>query len=274
MVFYIIGLGLGDERDITLKGLEAIKTCEKIYLESYTSILGVKKENLEKLYGKQIIEADRETCEETIDEILSQAKQFEEKNTAFLVVGDPFCATTHMDLFLRAVKQGLKVEIVHNASIINAVGCSGMQVYRFGEVVSLPFFTETWKPFSFYEKIEQNIKANLHTLLLLDIKVKERSVENLLKGKKIYEPPRFMEISVAVQQLLETEKNKGKNIIKEKMKAIGLGRIGMTDQIIVSGSLEDFLNIPMGPPLHSFVLCAPELHIIEEEMFNFYLWKK
>ena len=46
MVFYIIGLGLGDERDISVKGLEAVKSSEKIYLESYTSILGVKKDRL------------------------------------------------------------------------------------------------------------------------------------------------------------------------------------------------------------------------------------
>ena len=274
MVFFIIGLGLGDELDITLKGLQAIKSCEFIYLESYTSILGVQKDKLEALYGKNIIECDREACEETIDEILAKAKLNEDKNAAFLVVGDPFCATTHTDLFLRAVKKGLKVEIIHNASIINAAGCSGMQVYRFGEVVSLPFFTENWKPFSFYDKIEQNVKANLHTLLLLDIKVKERSVENLLKGKKIYEPPRFMKIKTAVEQLIETEKAMGKNIINGKSKAIGLGRIGMKDQIIVAGCLEDFLNIPMGPPLHSFIICAPELHIIEQEMFEFYSVKK
>lgn len=52
MVFYIIGLGLGDEEDISVKGLKAIQSSERIYLEAYTSILGVKKENLEKFYNK------------------------------------------------------------------------------------------------------------------------------------------------------------------------------------------------------------------------------
>ena len=183
MVFYIIGLGLGDEKDITIKGYEAIQSCEFIYLEAYTSILGVNKTKLEEFYKKPIIEADRETCEETIDSILDNIKKNEEKNSAFLVVGDPFCATTHADLFLRAVQRGIKVEVIHNASIINAVGCTGLQLYRFGEVVSLPFFTEKWKPFSFYEKVKKNRNAELHTLVLLDIKVKERSEENLLKGK-------------------------------------------------------------------------------------------
>lgn len=71
MVFFIIGLGLGDEKDISVKGLEAIKSCEKVYLESYTSILGVNKEKLELFYGKDIIEADRECCESGIDQILT-----------------------------------------------------------------------------------------------------------------------------------------------------------------------------------------------------------
>lgn len=41
MVLYIIGLGLADEEDITLKGLKAVKSSERVYLESYTSILMV-----------------------------------------------------------------------------------------------------------------------------------------------------------------------------------------------------------------------------------------
>lgn len=38
-MLYIIGLGLGDEKDITLKGLEAVKKCSKVYMEAYTSLL-------------------------------------------------------------------------------------------------------------------------------------------------------------------------------------------------------------------------------------------
>lgn len=38
-MFYLIGLGLGDCKDVTVKGLEIIKKCSRVYLESYTSIL-------------------------------------------------------------------------------------------------------------------------------------------------------------------------------------------------------------------------------------------
>jgi precorrin-2 methylase len=91
-MLYIIGLGLGDEKDITLKGLEAIQKCEKVYMEAYTSLLsfGLSSHglsNLEKLYGKPIILADREMVEEKADDFLSQAQL---SHVAFLVVGDPF----------------------------------------------------------------------------------------------------------------------------------------------------------------------------------------
>ena len=48
----------------------------------------------------------------------------------------------------------------------------------------------------------KNRKADLHTLVLVDIKVKERTEENILKDKKIYEPPKFMSIKECVEQLL------------------------------------------------------------------------
>lgn len=41
MVLYIVGLGLSDEKDITVKGLEAVRSCSRVYLDAYTSILGV-----------------------------------------------------------------------------------------------------------------------------------------------------------------------------------------------------------------------------------------
>ncbi len=46
MPLYIIGLGLGDEQDVTIKGAEAIKKCDRVFLEAYTSILGVSTEKL------------------------------------------------------------------------------------------------------------------------------------------------------------------------------------------------------------------------------------
>ena len=69
-MLYMIGIGLSDEKDITVKGLEAVKSCEHIYLENYTNSLSVPVEKLEEFYGKKIILADRDLVEKSSDEIL------------------------------------------------------------------------------------------------------------------------------------------------------------------------------------------------------------
>ena len=80
MVLFIIGLGLGDERDISIKGFDAIKSSDIIYLENYTSILGVDKNKIEKFYQREVIVADREFCEGEIDLILEDIAKNPNKN--------------------------------------------------------------------------------------------------------------------------------------------------------------------------------------------------
>ena len=62
-MLYFIGLGLGDAKDITVKGLEIVKGCDRVYLEAYTSILTVGLKELEAFYGREVILADRELVE-------------------------------------------------------------------------------------------------------------------------------------------------------------------------------------------------------------------
>jgi len=273
MVLYLIGLGLCNEKDITVKGLEYIKQSDYIYMEYYTSILGIDSTKLEEYYGKKIILADREMIEIGFDkEILEKAKS---SKVSLLVVGDPFSATTHIDLYLRCIHEGVKVEVVNNASILNSIGITGLSLYRFGETVSIPFFTEKWRPYSFYDKICRNYKNDLHTLILLDIKVKEISEENLAKGKKIYEKPRFMTVSQALEELLEaSEKSEivleNKGLINEDNLCYGVARIGSENQIIKAGKIKDIIKYDFGKPLHSVVLCAKTLSSIEKEVVEFY----
>ncbi|CAI5776651.1 diphthine methyl ester synthase isoform X2 [Podarcis lilfordi] len=269
-MLYLIGLGLGDAKDITVKGLEVIKQCSRVYLEAYTSILTVGKEALEEFYGKELILADRETVEQEADTILKGAHQCD---VAFLVVGDPFGATTHSDLVLRAVKLGVPYRVIHNASILNAVGCCGLQLYNFGEVVSVVFWTDTWKPESFYDKIAKNRRNGMHTLCLLDIKVKEQSLENLMKGKKIYEPPRYMSVNQAAEQLLAIVQNRRlqgeEPEIAGNTICVGLARVGAVDQKIASGTLQEMTTVALGDPLHSLIITGT-LHPLEVDMLKLF----
>lgn len=267
MTLYMIGLGLYDEKDITLRGLETIKQCEYVYLEHYTSILQTSVESLEHLYGKTIILADRESVEQQSETMLEHAKT---KDVAFLVVGDPMCATTHTDLFLRAHEQNITIKIIHNASIINAVGATGLEVYKFGKTTSITFEDQGWLPETPYNVIKNNSENNLHTLCLLDIKVKEAKKEDILKDKDAYLEPRYMTIKQALEILLKLEDKKQEHIISKDTLVIGIARIGADDQLIKSGTVEELMNKEFGKPLHSLIVPAKNLHFIEEDMLNIF----
>ena len=227
----------------------------------------VSREELEAFYGRGLIVADRELVEQGADEIL-QLAQTEE--VSFLVAGDPLAATTHSDLLLRAREKKVEYRVLHNASIMSAVSSCGLQLYKFGETVSVVMWTEDWQPESFVDKIESNLSRDLHTLCLLDIKVKEQSVENMMRGRKVYEPPRYQSVPEACSILLTIIERRQKpagegTLLKADSLCIGLARVGSDTQRIVSCSLSDLSSADMGPPLHCLVIPA-SLHPIEGEM--------
>ncbi|KAI4171592.1 MAG: hypothetical protein LQ343_004184 [Gyalolechia ehrenbergii] len=266
-MLYLVGLGLADESDITVKGLNVIKAAKRVYLEAYTSVLLVDKDKLEAYYRRSIIIADREMVESSSDEILAGADTVD---VAFLVVGDPFGATTHTDLVLRARELNIPTQNIHNASVMSAVGATGLQLYNFGQTVSMVFFTETWKPSSFYDRVKENRHIGLHTLMLLDIKVKEQSLENLARGRKIFEPPRFMTANQCAAQMLEIEEDRGESVYGPDSLAVGVARLGAHDQRMAAGTLKQLTEVNLGPPLHSLVLLGTRAHDMERDFIREY----
>jgi diphthine synthase len=268
MVLYLIGLGLGSQSDITVRGLEIIKRVNSIWLESYTAILpGLNAQALEQYYGKPVQVANREKIEQGIDEIIESAKH---SDVALLIVGDPFGATTHTDVWLRAKKANVEVVVIHNASILNAIGCCGLSLYRFGQTISIPLFQGTWRPDSFYDRIASNFREGLHTLCLLDIKVREPNIQILeTRGKIVYDPPYFMTIQEAITQLFEIEEKRKEGLLTRDRLAVGVARVGGGEnQIIRYGTLQQLLSVDFGGPLHSLVIIGNEIHDMEKEMLN------
>ncbi|MGE0793091.1 MAG: diphthine synthase [Candidatus Woesearchaeota archaeon] len=268
MTLYLIGIGLNDEKDITLRGLEIIKECDEVYLEYYTSILSVEKEKLEKIYEKEIKIADRNLVESQAEEkLLLPAK---EKNIAVLIVGDIFGATTHTDLQLRAKKLNVEFVPVFNASIMNAIGFVGLELYKYGKTTSIVFPQKNWLPHTPYEVIKNNLSLGLHTLCLLDIKVAEPSQEDLLKGINKPQPPKYMTVNEGLNFLLMIEKERNEKIITEETIVIGVARIGQKNCLIKSGKIKELLNFDFGAPLHSLIIPG-KLHEVEQEMLD--SWK-
>lgn len=243
MALYMIGLGLNDAKDITVKGLEAVKKCSKIYLESYTSLLQCPVEELEELYGKKIILADRDLVEKKAEDTI--LKDAEEGDSAFLVVGDIFGATTHTDLKLRAFEKGIEVHVIHNASVLNAVGITGLELYKFGKITSIPFENENVK--APYEVLLKNMESGLHTLFLLDLRPDE--------GK-------FLTIKNAVKYLMKLG-------VTEKTKAVGCARLGSKNPKIVYDDIVNLQDADFGNAPFCLIIPA-ELHFIEEDALNIY----
>lgn len=151
---------------------------------------------------------------------------------------------------------------------MSAIGATGLQLYNFGQTVSMVFFTDNWKPSSFYDRIKENRHIGLHTLLLLDIKVKEQSLENLARGRRIFEPPRFMTVAQCASQMLETEHSRGEGVYNPRSLAVGVARVGSKDQKMAAGTLEQLSGIELGPPLHSLVLLGRRTHDLEREFIR------
>ncbi|KJY00250.1 diphthine synthase like protein [Zymoseptoria brevis] len=268
-MLYIIGLGLADERDISTKGLEIVRKADRVYLEAYTAVLLVEKRQLESYYGRSIIIADREMVESSSDEILANADAVD---VAFLVVGDPFSATTHTDFVLRCRQHEppIPTRTLPNASILTAVGATGLSLYNFGQTVSMVFFTDDWRPDSFYNRIRENADLGFHTLVLLDIKVKEPDLKAMARGKIIYEPPRFMTVAQCASQMIEVEEARAENACNKEKLAIGVARLGSEGEQIVAGTLEELTQADLGKPLHSLVLCGKTMHEMEWEFARGY----
>lgn len=138
--------------------------------------------------------------------------------------------------------------------------------------MSIVFFTDSWRPDSFYDRIVANKQQGLHTLCLLDIKVKEPSLESLARGKKVYEPARYMTVNTAVEQLLEIEANRGCGACTPQSLAVGVARVGSESQKIAAGSMQDLLDVDFGEPLHSLII-AGDMHHIETEFLEQFLVK-
>ena len=243
MALYIIGLGLNDEKDITLKGLAAIKKCKKVYLENYTSRLNCSLTKLEKLYKKKIILADRSLVESQAEKtILKEAKS---SNIALLVVGDPFGATTHIDLVLRAKEMSIKTQIIHNASIITAVGIIGLELYKYGKATSIPFHNENVT--TPVKVLKNNLANGLHTLFLLDLNPKEN---------------KFMSVNEAIGYLL-------RNKVHEEVLAIACAQLGSENPAIKAGRLKELKELKFKKFPQCLIIPA-KLHFIEEEALRCY----
>lgn len=241
-----VGLGLSGTEGMTVKALEALRSCDKIYAEFYTSFLtDAGPEDLEKAIGKKIDVLHRGQVEEGGD-IISDAKRM---RVGFVTAGDTMAATTHVDLRIQAKDEGIPVRLFHGISIFSACPTStGLQPYKFGRTVTLPFIEDGYRPKSPYDHIRENKVRGLHTMILLDIHADEM---------------KYMTAKEAIEWLLEGEKKWNEGLIDEDTLIVVASQVGSPDERITAGYVKDLLKKDLGMPLFTIILPG-DLHFMEQ----------
>ncbi|MFA5861842.1 MAG: diphthine synthase [Candidatus Thermoplasmatota archaeon] len=242
-----VGLGLWDEKDVSERGLDAIRKADVVYAEWYTAHLGgARPEKLIEHYGRAVTFLDRDPIEKG-DHILQEARV---KDVVLLAVGDSMTATTHVDLRLRAQKEGIPTRVIHGASIQTAVaGILGLTSYKFGRATTIVFPEGDYFPTSPYDVIRDNKARGLHTLALLDLRAHEE---------------RYMSAPTGAQLLLRMERERGEGVFTEETEVYAIARAGSSAPDVARGTLEAMARADLGAPLHTLIVPG-KLHFVEEE---------
>ncbi|VVB53545.1 Diphthine synthase [uncultured archaeon] len=251
MALILVGLGLFNERDITVGGLDALNRAHVIYAEMYTNLWGGSLKTLEGWCEKEIILLPRSGLEEGAQKIIEEATGWD---VAVCVPGDPLAATTHLHLVAQARKRGIQVRIVHASSIFSAVAECGLHLYKMGRTTTLAYPEGSYRPKSPYLVIADNKEAGLHTLVLLDVKADEG---------------RYMTVTEGLSLLSEFESEERKGVCGPDSLVVGIARLGSDDAVIKAGTLKDLLKFDFGQPPHCLIIPG-KLHFTEEEMLDSY----
>jgi len=244
-----VGLGLYDERSITVDGRDALRVADRAFAEFYTSRLtGTSVDALEAHHDVDIEVRDRAGIEQRPEPILDAA---EDEDVVFLTAGDTMISTTHVDLRLRAIERGIDTRVIHGVSAAQAAsGLTGLQNYRFGKAVTLPFpraHGGDGVPASVVESVAANRDRGLHTLVYLDIKVDD--------GRGTDAGETYMTADVAAD-LLATE-------WPDRL-GVAVARAGSPDPVVVADRLSALADRGFGDPLHLLVLPGT-LHHVEAD---------
>ncbi|MFC1682191.1 diphthine synthase [Nanoarchaeota archaeon] len=198
-MLYLIGLGL-NVNGISKEGLEIVKRCKKVYLEGYTVDFPYSVSELVEVLGKEVEVLSRKDVEGL--RIVDEARK---KDVCLLVYGSPLSATTHVSLIDEAGKSDVKVKVIYAASIFDAIAETGLQLYKFGKIASMPKWEKSFSPTSFVDVVKENQSIKAHSLILIDIGLDfQEALEQL---EKSCEEQKFKLGKIVVCQRLGTRKS-------------------------------------------------------------------
>tara|TARA_B110001454_G_scaffold16328_1_gene14804 strand:+ start:757 stop:1794 length:1038 start_codon:yes stop_codon:yes gene_type:complete len=249
-MLWFIGLGISGFKSIPNEALDVLSKADIVYLEQFTSPIG--KSDLAKIKNatKGEFKPAKRWLVEDGKEILENSKK---KKVALLSYGDPYIATTHIELRTRAIEEKIKTFSIHAASSLTSmIGECGLHFYKVGRIATI--MSEMKSLTTPYYVIYKNIIEGNHTVLLLEYN----------QDKDF-----FLEPNNALKGLIETEKGQKRNVISTSTYAIIASRIGFKDQTIISGKISSLKKKDFGKPPHTIIIPG-RMHFTESDALKIF----
>ena len=244
-MLWFVGLGISGADSISVSTQKILKQADIVYMEQFTSPISKSDTAKIKKLAKSKLKIAKRWMVEDGTEILKNAKK---KKVVLLAYGDPYIATTHIELRVRAIQEKIKTRTVHAASSLTSlVGEAGLHYYKIGKIVTI--MSELKSMTTPYYVIYKNLIEGNHTLLLLEY---NQDAEFFLEPKN------------ALNALLETEKEQKRKVIHPSTFVIVASRIGFKNQEITSGKISTLKKIDFGKPPHTIIIPG-KLHFTESD---------
>ena len=242
-MLWFVGLGISGISELSDNTISIIKNANTVYLESFTSpISETEKEQLANMCDGEFKIAKRWLVEDG-NEILENAKN---REVVLISYGDPYIATTHLELKTRAVTDKIETKTIHSSSIVSSlIGEIGLQYYKVGKILTI--MNDPKSMITPYNTISNNLLSKMHSVILLEYN-EDKSF--------------FLDPQDALSLLLDAEKIQNGKIISLDTFAIIASRIGKSDQNIISGKISNLIKKEFGNPPHTIIIPG-SLHFTE-----------
>nr|AIF19041.1 diphthine synthase (DPH5) [uncultured marine thaumarchaeote KM3_85_C11] len=247
-MLWFVGLGISGTQSIPIEVVKIIQKADFVYLESFTSpIYKQQEEEIKNMVNGSFKIAKRWLVEDG-QEILKASKS---STVVLLSYGDPYVATTHIELRTRAKLEKIETNTIHSASAITSmIGEAGLQFYKVGRIVTI--MNEKKSIITPYTAIFKNLIQGLHSVILLEYNQDENY---------------FLNPKDAISSLLDVEKEQKRNVVNNDTFAIVASRIGFETQKITSGKFSNLLKVDFGELPHSIIITG-KLHFTESDAIN------
>ena len=244
-MLWFVGLGISGADGIGSDVIKILKKADLVYFEIFTS--PITKSELAKI--KKMVKGEFKTAPRWLVEdgksILKEAKK---KEIVLLSYGDPYIATTHVELRTRAISEKIQTKTIHAASAITSlIGECGFHFYKIGKVVTM--MKDQQSVSSVYYTLYDNLVAGNHTIIILEFNNDEKF---------------FLNPKDTFSSLLLAENGQKRNVIDDSTFAVVASRVGAKNQKIIAGKISSLLNTDFGKPPHT-ILIPGRLHFTESD---------